>query len=294
MTRLFDCFTFFNELDVLELRLKELSPLVHRFVLVESDKTFTGNDKPLHFDENKERFAPYLNKIEHVIVRDMPPAEASAWDRETFQRDAILRGLSSADSNDLVMVGDVDEIPKPQILCDVLRNPATAGSVTTLATELHLYFLNLRSKPVYTSLASAPRLIRRRYLASPQALRRHKPTWRKGKTSLIGKSIIALRIRKKFGTFLQNKVIENGAWHFTFLGGADAIRKKLTSYSHTEVLRDELLDIGFLESMLKKRQFIFEGDMDLSVVEDWSELPQTLSQEREKWQQHFVPAEESE
>ena len=68
---IFDCFTFFNELDILEIRLNEMAPMVDRFVLVEARKTFQGADKPLYFDQNKARFTPFLDKIEHVIV-DFP------------------------------------------------------------------------------------------------------------------------------------------------------------------------------------------------------------------------------
>ena len=60
LPRLFDCFTFFNELDPLELRLRELDALVHRFVLVEAPQTFTGRPKPLHFKLNRDRFEPFL------------------------------------------------------------------------------------------------------------------------------------------------------------------------------------------------------------------------------------------
>ena len=77
--RLFDCFCFFREFDVLEIRLKELAGLVDRFVVVESAWDFSGNPKPLHFEENKERFAPFLDRIAHIIVRDRPPNEAERF-----------------------------------------------------------------------------------------------------------------------------------------------------------------------------------------------------------------------
>ncbi|ADZ72697.1 N-acetylglucosaminyltransferase [Polymorphum gilvum] len=288
MRPVFDGFTFFNELDVLELRLRELAPVVHRFVLVEADRTFTGHPKPLHFSDNKARFAPFLDKIEHVVVRDMPGEGASAWDREAFQRNAILRGLGAARPDDLVLVGDVDEIPKPEALRRAAEDPTSVAAVTTFEPEFFLYFLNLRTDPVYTSLIG-PRLIARRRLASPEVLRRFKPVWRKKSSGALGRLVVALRIRAKFGAFLDNRIVRRGAWHFTFLGGAEAIRRKLLSYSHTEVLRDELLDLDYLETMLKQRRFIFEGEMGLAVVEDWSQLPRTLRDDPGPWRAHFVP-----
>src|SRR3989344_1716902 len=83
--KIYDCFTFFNELDLLDLKLHELADHVDKFVIVESTVTFQGNPKPLYFQENKQRFAPFLDKIIHVVVSDTP-TEGSAWDREHYQR----------------------------------------------------------------------------------------------------------------------------------------------------------------------------------------------------------------
>jgi len=289
---LFDGFTFFNELDILELRLRELAPIVGRFVLVEADRTFTGQPKPLYFDAQKSRFQPFLDRIEHVVVRDMPGEGASAWDREAFQRNAILRGLGSARPTDFVLVGDVDEIPKPEALKKIVEDPSSRGAITTFEPEFFLYFVNLRTDPVYTSLIG-PRLIERRRLRSPETLRRFKPVWRKKSANSAGRLVVSLRTLAKFGAFLENRIVRRGAWHFTFLGGAEAIRRKLLAYSHTEVLREELLDLAYLDDMLKSRRFIFEGEMGLSVVEDWSQLPRSLSSDRETWRAHLVPASDS-
>ena len=109
--RLYDCFTFYNELTLLRLRLETLSPHIERFVLVEATKTFTGKPKPLVFGANRHLFTPWLNKIEHVVVDDMPD-EGDAWAREIHQRNAIARGLPSARQEDIIMVSDVDEIPR--------------------------------------------------------------------------------------------------------------------------------------------------------------------------------------
>jgi hypothetical protein len=72
--KLFDCFLFYNELDVLEIRLSELEPLVDYFVIVESRVTFQGAPKPLHFQLNQERYARWAAKIIHVVVDDLRPA----------------------------------------------------------------------------------------------------------------------------------------------------------------------------------------------------------------------------
>ena len=95
-------FPFFKELEILEIRLRELWDLTDKFVLVESRKTHSGRDKPLFFADHRERFAPFMDKILHVVAD--PPDDAEIWQRERFQRDAIERGLLDANPEDLIIV----------------------------------------------------------------------------------------------------------------------------------------------------------------------------------------------
>jgi beta-1,4-mannosyl-glycoprotein beta-1,4-N-acetylglucosaminyltransferase len=81
--RVFDGFTFFNELDLLELRLNELAGHVDFFVLVEAPMTFQGKPKPLFYAENQARFAAFRDKIIHLVIDDMPAGD-DAWAREHF------------------------------------------------------------------------------------------------------------------------------------------------------------------------------------------------------------------
>jgi beta-1,4-mannosyl-glycoprotein beta-1,4-N-acetylglucosaminyltransferase len=69
---IFDCFIFFNEFELLEIRLNELNDVVDKFVLVEATKTHQGKDKPLYFEENKKRFSDFSNKMIHIAVSDYP------------------------------------------------------------------------------------------------------------------------------------------------------------------------------------------------------------------------------
>src|SRR3954464_1583382 len=98
---IYDCFTFFNELDLLEIRLNELDPVVDKFVLVEATKTHQGKDKPLYFLENKARYEKFLAKIIHVVVNEYPDYEGkSAWLLEHHQRNMIIEGLKECKSGD--------------------------------------------------------------------------------------------------------------------------------------------------------------------------------------------------
>ena len=113
MSRLFDCFTFSDELDLLSFRLELLSDVVDGFVLVEAPRSFSGQPKPLVFQDNRDRFERYLSKVRHIVVSDLPDPIPTRWIPEAFQRNAVERGLTDARDDDLILVSDVDEIFDP-------------------------------------------------------------------------------------------------------------------------------------------------------------------------------------
>ena len=106
-----DCFPFFNELDVLDIRLNTLAPFVDCFVLVEASKTQSLKDKDFFFEKNKERFKQFKEKIIHVKVENYP--NEGGWAMENFQRNCILDALKSLNlaENDIILLSDADEIP---------------------------------------------------------------------------------------------------------------------------------------------------------------------------------------
>ena len=114
MRRVWDTFLFCNELDLLECRLMELDESVYRFILVESPVTHQGRYKPLHYSENKERFAPWEDKIIHIVADLTDCNDVLA--REQASRDAVMQGLGDFRKEDLFLHSDVDEIPFPCII----------------------------------------------------------------------------------------------------------------------------------------------------------------------------------
>ena len=140
----YDCFSFFNELDLLEIRLNVLKDVVDRFVLVEAVRTHTGKEKPLFFKENEARFAEFSDRIIHITVTDfssvqsMPESRRRAWFIENLQRNSIVEGLSCAKDDDVVMISDVDEIPKPE----AVKRAVSLGGVVRLGMKSCNYYLN--------------------------------------------------------------------------------------------------------------------------------------------------------
>ena len=108
-----DCFIFFNELDLLEIRLNSLAPRVERFVLCESKQTHSGKEKPLYFEDNKERFRNFniTNLIcDGGLYQDCIRKEDS-WKRENYQREFLMSGIRDVSPEAMILMSDIDEIP---------------------------------------------------------------------------------------------------------------------------------------------------------------------------------------
>lgn len=114
----YDCFPFFNEVELLRLRLEELSEVVDHFVLVESPISFSGKNKPLYYQENKHLFEPFQERITHIIVEEFPDvtgdSEKDHWYREAYTRNAIMSGLKNCKDSDIIFISDLDEVPRAE------------------------------------------------------------------------------------------------------------------------------------------------------------------------------------
>lgn len=104
---IYDCITFFNEVDLVELRFEILDQFVTAFVVAEADTTHSGIDKPYYFEQNYDRFRKWAHKIIYLKVTGLPKSE-NRWLAENAQRNALIKGIPS---NGFVMVSDADEIP---------------------------------------------------------------------------------------------------------------------------------------------------------------------------------------
>jgi beta-1,4-mannosyl-glycoprotein beta-1,4-N-acetylglucosaminyltransferase len=131
---IYDCFNFFNELDILEIRLNILDKHVDFFVLGESEQTFSNKTKPLFYQENKKRFEKWKDKIIHVIHPST--SLTNSFEIAGFQKDNLKNGLFNASDDDIVYFGDVDEIWKPKEIDNKVYN---------LKQLNYCYFLNNRS-----------------------------------------------------------------------------------------------------------------------------------------------------
>ncbi|MCL2380185.1 MAG: hypothetical protein FWC64_01165 [Treponema sp.] len=214
MPLVYDCFLFFNEFDLLEIRLNILSDAVDKFILVEADRTFSNNKKPLYFDENKERYKRFLDKIIHVKIDEYPQVK-DAWDMEKYQRNQITSGFEQCKLDDVILISDLDEIPNPKVITDY-KGGGRHGIYKL--KQLHFdYFLNYQryGKNYYWYRAKISRY-----------------------TDIINNNYTPQVIRSK----MDIMTIKNGGWHFSFLGGVENIKLKIRSFSHQEWNNEKYLD----------------------------------------------------
>ena len=211
--KIYDCFMILNELDLLEVHLAELYNHVDKFVIVECIERQNGKLKPLYFKENKQRYAKYLDKIIHVVVKERPYLGVEdPWQREFFQRNQIMRGLKKCKASDIIIITDLDEILRgDRIKSMVKRLHKNKDPVLVPILDFYRNFYN-RKDP---NLATGPILTNYKHLkkTSPQKVR-----------------------DRRFGHMTFSK----GGWHFSGMGGWKVNWEKANSFSHwREVLADE-------------------------------------------------------
>lgn len=272
MTKIYDCFTFFNELDLLELRFEELYDHVDHFVLVEANRTFQNNIKPYYFGENHYRFSKYMDKVIHIQIDDMP-ADTDAWGREAHQRNAISRGILDADLDDIIIVSDLDEIVRPEIV-DALKDD-DQNVIWGMRMPLFYFKFNYMlttTDSTYTTWAMA---CRKKVLQSAEDLRRNR-------FALNGFEL----------NYNQNgiRMMEHAGWQFSYLGDTEFAKSKIQSFSHTETNRPEVIDL------LDVEQSVARGDgLGISTVERFSPvqvdsyMPRSIQQNPDKYSKYIVP-----
>ena len=244
---IYDCFQFFDELMLLEIRLKELAPVVDKFVLVEATHTHSGKAKRLYYNEVKdsEVFAPFKNKIIHIIYDESMQSNRFANDRE--QRNAIALGLVGAKPDDIVIVTDLDEIVNHKTIpfLEKIESP------TSLIMKLFYYYFNCRANQNWTY---------------PVASRFKDFT-----------TANDLRLGKHSHSLLY------AGWHFAYLMSPEEIPKKLEAFAHAEFDTDYYKDKDRLRKCVEADEDIFERGMKFSI--EPLDAPQCVIENEDKYRQ---------
>jgi beta-1,4-mannosyl-glycoprotein beta-1,4-N-acetylglucosaminyltransferase len=208
--KIYDCFTYFDEKEILKIRLNEMNDVVDFFVIVEAAKTFTGISKPFYLDDCDEWVHEFYPKIIRLQIT-FPDSLESAWDREAFQRNALSDYFKSVDENDIVIISDVDEIINPSVVATLHEYDMPVQ----LDNSQYFWCFNWKV-PDHCNEGARPVAVRVKDLKfrTPQQLREAN----------------------------LNRIPKAG-WHFSYFSSLEMIIKKIESFSHTEYNSDEYKSI---------------------------------------------------
>ena len=245
-----DCFPFFEEFDVLELRMRTLENVVDRWVIVESPFTFRGDPKPMHLHERPELLAPWRDRITLLAYREPPGGHS--WENERRQRDFVKYGLDGCAPDDLILLSDCDEIPDPALagarphahLLLAHRMVNAEGYLNRLALGGERCRLGTRAF-VYRDLAAVGELGNLRHLP-----------------------------------FDDFDYVDSG-WHFTSLGGSRVLDRKIAAYSHAEN------DLPYYRD-LTRLDVVFASDVQTWWPID-ERFPQAVRDDPARWERFVWP-----
>tara|TARA_B100001057_G_scaffold140107_1_gene139790 strand:- start:21 stop:911 length:891 start_codon:yes stop_codon:yes gene_type:complete len=290
--KIYDCFMYYDEDLVLELRLNILDKVVNNFVIVESKYTHSGKKRKLLFDINK--YSKFKDKINYIILENEPhnleiihdddtedkknsKYIMNALKRENFQRNEITKGLIEANQDDLILISDVDEIPN---LSNLDFNKIN-NEIILFKQNFYYYKFNLKLEDVPWLGTKACKY---KNLKSPQWLRNIKakkyPFWR----------LDVLFSNKKYSNL---KFIENGGWHFSNMKTPAEIEKKMRTYLHHREYDIKPLGTKKIEEIIKSKKSIYNLKVDMKTEKidgtqnlkptDKSELPDFIKKNSIKY-----------
>lgn len=272
---IYDCFTFFNELELLDIRLNILNDYVDKFVLVEAVKTFSNKDKELYYQNNKERFKKFEDKIIHVIVDDFPKTD-NAWVIESHQRNAISRGLTQCKDDDTIIISDLDEIPNHKAILRYKNRPG----IKAFKQKVFWYYLNNLSTDTWYHAKMCSYKDFKHALDDWNEYSEYLP--REGNS---GTTASKIRMCKKY------KVIKNGGWHFSYLGSAEQIALKIKSFSHQEFNSEEFNSVEKIKERIAAGKELFDrpGKTFKKVKITKRDYPAYIYKNREAFKDYILP-----
>lgn len=276
-----DCIPFFNELDILKLRLHILDPLVDRFVIEEATHTFSGLPKELCFEKNREMFEEFLPKITYLVV-DNSPEEISTHERDKFQKNALAKALTDASDEDVLILSDVDEIPNPVVLHELVKR-FDPDKIYHLAQRNFYCYLNMEeiSGNLLSITGEFPGVERRMWLGTKVFAKKNIPE----------SGIIDLREISPEDP--RSVRVADGGWHFGYMGSChetDVSRRvgtKVVAAAHQEYNTEDVL------AEVKDRLILGEDIFGRNAVFQWAVVdesyPQYLLEHKSEYDYLIMP-----
>ncbi len=262
--KLIDCFMYFDEDLVLDIRLNTLNDKVDKFIIAEATKNHAGENKKLNF--KIEHFSKFRDKIQYLVVDDLPTNVKSpkkGWHenhaRDQHQRNSIERGYKNYNDDDLIMISDIDEIPNPEKLEQFnTKNRYACFLQKNFQSKINL--LNITDGDW-----AGTKICQKKYLKSPQWLRnikiKKKPFWK-----IFDKQI---------------QLINDGGWHFSFLKDPESIKNKIISYSHQEYNTKEFTNVDLIKNKISKGEDLFQRKIRYEKVNIDKTFPKYIVNNKE-------------
>jgi len=259
---------FSDENMLLKLRLNELDQFIDKFIISEAVYTHDGNPKKLNFDINN--FKEFKKKIEYIVVKDQPQnlliknkndnqnqiAEkkiVNSIRRDNFQREQLLKGISQANKDDLIIISDLDEIPN----LNNLDLEKITNEILIFKQKMFYYKFNL----FYEGFAwFGSKATKKKNFISPQWIRNIKnkqyPIWR----------FDALFSKTKYNNI---KFIDDGGWHFTCIKKPEDVQKKLLSFAHHQDYEDSKMSLDDLKKRMYEKKVLYNHNLDKKDQSKW-------------------------
>ena len=282
---MFDCCIVNHELDLLELRMHTLNNVVEKFVIVESPVTHSGKPKPMHFTDNRHRFAKFEHKIIHLVypgyyIDDSTKHTEVVWYNENTQRNTILDCLKIAKPSDgILFISDVDEIVKPEKLLEGKRLYLESGSLVNFGLEQCMYYMNYNFKGFKQIRGS---MLYNEARAKEIYARQNHHDY----------SISGVRWHMVAdGTESHWPVVWDAGWHFSTLGDPNSIRYKLESNAHRFCDTEEYKNIDRINQCISDGIHVYDMDRytDTKLVKRELEfLPKYVQDNLEKFSKYIL------
>jgi beta-1,4-mannosyl-glycoprotein beta-1,4-N-acetylglucosaminyltransferase len=267
--KVYDCFIFFNENMLTEIRFNILNKYVDYFVICESYYDHRGNVKGYLFDIKK--FENFKDKIIYLKIEKFPD-NIGIWERQDYQRNYLLRGLKNINKKDVVIYSDADEIINPKLIAkfeDIKNNVAICNQYC------FYYKLNLLSDQ-YKKTWQGSRIVKFEFLKSFSWLR-----------SIDKKNLKYSFFR--FDKFKRIQIFEDGGWHFSYLMSEKEIQKKIKAWTHSELDTAENNNLETIKDRVRSNKDLFGRNITLTKIEFTKDhFPEHIVKNKEQYKNWII------
>jgi hypothetical protein len=250
---------FWNEFDLLEIRLSEHYDQVDRFDIIECDRTYSGLYKGFNLEKQLDRYAKWMHKINYVKVVDSP-AYTNPWDNETWQRNQMALAWDDIEKDDVILMSDLDEIMRPETLKYIRETDYDFYGLAMPMFYFKFNYMDITDNYPWRGVAY------RGYKGVPNNMRFNESTIPKGRSIEL----------------------HHAGWHFSWIGNDEFVKEKLKSFSHSELNIPSIVDNIDVEKSIARGRDHFRPNEVWGPVKLDDYFPKTILDNQEKYKDLIV------